>query len=299
METRIHEIADGVYRLSTFVPEVSPDGFTFNQFLVTADEPMLFHAGHRQMFPLISEAVGRILPVERLRWIGFGHVEADECGAMNAWLSAAPNASVVHGRLACDVSLNDLCDRPPRALADGEVLDLGGKRMRWLDTPHTPHGWEAGVFFEETAETLFCTCADARLVVQRRHGRRAERAGGLLRPRPGGVALAAFGPAVGDPMVAAEVARLDDVTVTRAARPHRAPGPHGQPGEAEQDRAHDGDHRDRRGGEQGQHRADGDGGDGRQSSRDRSEPAEGRTRSGGEVLSHDAPQRAPAEPKNP
>lgn len=156
METRIHEIADGVYRLSTFVPEVSPDGFTFNQFLVTADEPMLFHAGHRQMFPLIAEAVGRILPVEELRWIGFGHVEADECGAMNAWLSAAPNASVVHGRLACDVSLNDLCDRPPRALADGEVLDLGGKRMRWLDTPHTPHGWEAGVFFEETAQTLFC-----------------------------------------------------------------------------------------------------------------------------------------------
>ena len=156
METRIHEIADGVYRLSTFVPEVSPDGFTFHQFLVTADEPMLFHAGHRQMFPLIAEAVGRILPVEELRWIGFGHVEADECGAMNAWLSAAPNASVVHGRLACDVSLNDLCDRAPRALADGEVLDLGGKRMRWLDTPHTPHGWEAGVLFEETAQTLFC-----------------------------------------------------------------------------------------------------------------------------------------------
>ncbi|MFZ5720678.1 MAG: MBL fold metallo-hydrolase [Pseudomonadota bacterium] len=156
METRVHEIADGVYRLSTFVPEVSPEGFTFNQFLIVADEPMLFHAGHRGMFPLIAEAVGRVLPVEKLRWIGFGHVEADECGAMNAWLAAAPNAQVVHGQVACDVSLNDLCDRAPRALADGEVLDLGGKRMRWLDTPHVPHGWEAGCFYEEAAGTLFC-----------------------------------------------------------------------------------------------------------------------------------------------
>lgn len=156
METRVHEIADGVYRLSTFVPEVSPDGFTFNQFLIRGEEPMLFHAGHRSMFPLISEAVASIVPIESLRWIGFGHVEADESGAMNAWLAAAPNAQVVHGRVACDVSLNDLCDRPPRALADGEVLDLGGKRMRWLDTPHVPHGWEAGCFYEETAETLFC-----------------------------------------------------------------------------------------------------------------------------------------------
>lgn len=156
METRVHEIADGVYRLSTFIPEVSPDGFTFNQFLIRGEEPMLFHAGHRGMFPLIAEAVGRILPVETLRWIGFGHVEADECGAMNAWLAAAPNATVVHGQVGCDVSLNDLCDRPPRALADGEVLDLGGKRMRWLDTPHVPHGWEAGCFYEEVAGTLFC-----------------------------------------------------------------------------------------------------------------------------------------------
>src|SRR5688572_29075055 len=123
METRVHEIADGVYRLSTFVPEVSPDGFTFNQFLIDAEEPMLFHAGQRALFPLISAAVGRILPIERLRWIGFGHVESDECGAMNAWLAAAPNATIVHGQVACDVSLNDLADRPPRALADGEVLD--------------------------------------------------------------------------------------------------------------------------------------------------------------------------------
>jgi len=156
METRVHEIADGVYRLSTFVPEVTPDGFTFNQFLIDADEPMLFHCGQRMLFPLVSAAVGQVMPVQRLRWIGFGHVEADECGAMNAWLGAAPHATVVHGQVACDVSLNDMADRPPRALADGEVLDLGGKRMRWLDTPHVPHGWEAGAFYEETAGTLFC-----------------------------------------------------------------------------------------------------------------------------------------------
>lgn len=156
METRIHEIADGVYRLSTFVPAVTPDGFTFNQFLIQAEEPMLFHCGQRALFDGVAEAVARVLPVGRLRWIGFGHVEADECGAMNAWLAAAPRASVVHSQVACDVSLNDLADRPPRALADGEALDLGGKRLRWIDTPHVPHGWEAGVFYEETAGTLFC-----------------------------------------------------------------------------------------------------------------------------------------------
>jgi len=156
MQTRVHEIADRVYRLSTFVPAVTPQGFTFNQFLIDADEPMLFHCGQRGLFGAVSEAVASILPVERLRWIGFGHVEADESGAMNAWLAAAPNAQVVHGQLACDVSLNDLADRPPRALATGEVLDLGGRRMRWIDTPHLPHSWEAGVFYEETGATLFC-----------------------------------------------------------------------------------------------------------------------------------------------
>ena len=156
METRVHEIADGVYRLSTFVNAVTPDGFTFNQFLIDADEPMLFHTGMRGLFPLVSAAVARVMPLERLRWIGFGHVEADECGSMNAWLAASPRAQVAYGQLGCDVSLNDLADRPPRALADGEVLDLGGKRMRWLDTPHVPHGWEAGVFYEETAGMLFC-----------------------------------------------------------------------------------------------------------------------------------------------
>ena len=157
METDITEIADGIYRLSTYVPEVAaPAGFTFNQFLIDADEPLLFHAGHRQMFPLLSEAVARIRPVEDLRWITFGHVEADECGAMNQWLAAAPHSTVAHGITGVLVSLNDLADRPPRALADGEVLDLGGKRVRHLDTPHVPHNWEARMLYEETTGTLLC-----------------------------------------------------------------------------------------------------------------------------------------------
>jgi flavorubredoxin len=135
---------------------VTPEGFTFNQFLVAADEPLLFHTGPRGMFPLVAEAVGTVLPVESLRWITFGHVEADECGSMNMWLAAAPNSQVAFGALGCDVSLNDLCDRPPRALQDGEVIDLGGKRVRQISTPHVPHGWEAQVVFEETTRTLLC-----------------------------------------------------------------------------------------------------------------------------------------------
>lgn len=157
METNIDEIADGIYRLSTWVPEVAPPaGFTFNQFLIDADEPLLFHTGLRAMFPLVSDAVSRIVALERLRWIAFGHVEADECGAMNEFLAAAPKAEVAHGALGCMVSLNDMADRAPRPLADGEVIDLGGKRVRHLDTPHVPHAWEARVLYEETTGTLLC-----------------------------------------------------------------------------------------------------------------------------------------------
>ena len=157
MKTETHEIADGIYRFSTFVPEVAaPAGFTFNQFLLLADEPMLFHCGARGMFPSVSEAVAAVLPLQRLRWISFGHVESDECGSMNQWLAVAPRATVVHGRTGCQVSLNDLADRAPRALDDGEAVDLGGKRIRWRDTPHVPHGWEAGLIFEENTKTLFC-----------------------------------------------------------------------------------------------------------------------------------------------
>jgi flavorubredoxin len=157
METRIEEVAAGIYRLSTFVPQVAaPLGFTFNQFLILGEDPLLFHCGHRRMFPLVAEAVMRVLPPERLRWISFGHIEADECGAMNEWLAAAPHATVAHGAVASRVSLDDMADRPPRTLADGEVIDLGGKRVRYIDTPHVPHGWEAGVLFEETTGTLLC-----------------------------------------------------------------------------------------------------------------------------------------------
>lgn len=156
METKTHEIADGIFRLSTLVPDVTPDGFTFNQFLVVADEPLLFHTGMRGLFPLVSAAVAAVLPLDRLRWIAFGHVEADECGAMNQWLAAAPRAQIAHGTVGVEVSLNDLADRPPRALADGEVLDLGGKRVRHIDTPHVPHAWEARVLFEETTQALLC-----------------------------------------------------------------------------------------------------------------------------------------------
>lgn len=156
METLTHEIADGIYRFSTCVPDAAPGGFTFNQFLIKADEPLLFHTGPRGMFPLVSAAVARIVPLSSLRWIAFGHVESDECGAMNEFLAAAPHAQVAHGALGCMVSLNDLCDRPPRKLADGEIIDLGGKRVRHIDTPHVPHNWEARVLFEETTRTLFC-----------------------------------------------------------------------------------------------------------------------------------------------
>lgn len=156
MQPTLDEIADGIYRIATFVPEVTPAGFTFNQFLVLGEEPLLFHTGPRGMFPLVAETVAKVVPVESLRWITFGHLESDECGAMNLWLSAAPGAEVAHGALGCEVSLNDLCDRPPRALEDGEVIDLGSKRLRQISTPHVPHGWEAQVLFEETTATLLC-----------------------------------------------------------------------------------------------------------------------------------------------
>jgi flavorubredoxin len=154
--TDVNEIADGIYRISTFVPEIGPTGFTFNQFLVDADEPLLFHTGLRGLFPLVTEAIATVMPAERLRWITFGHLEADECGAMNEFLTVAPNAQIAHGAIGCMVSVNDLADRPPHPLGPDEVLDLGGKRVRNLDTPHVPHGWDAHALFEETTSTLLC-----------------------------------------------------------------------------------------------------------------------------------------------
>ena len=153
METRIAEVADGIHQLTTHVPEMD---FSFNQYLVTGDEPLLFHTGPRQMFPLVSEAMARVIPVDQLRWVSFGHVESDECGSMNQWLAAAPQSTVAQSMTGCMVSLNDLADRAPRPLADGEVIDIGGHRMRWIDTPHVPHAWEAGLLYDETTRTLFC-----------------------------------------------------------------------------------------------------------------------------------------------
>ena len=155
MYTEIDEIAPDVFRLSTWVDQVAPPaGFTFNQFLVRGDEPFLFHTGMRQLFPLVSDAVSKLIPLTDLRWISFAHVEADECGAMNMFLEAAPSAQVVHGELACLVSLNDLADRPPRAMAADETLDIGGHVMRFVPTPHVPHNWESGLWFDETTRTL-------------------------------------------------------------------------------------------------------------------------------------------------
>ena len=161
MLTTLDEIADGIYRISTFVPEVGPDGFTFNQFLLDAEEPLLYHTGMKGLFPLVSREVARVRPLEQLRWIAFAHVEADECGAIEQFLAAAPNAQVAHGATGCMVSLNDMLSRPPRPLADGETVDLGGKevrtrRVRHLATPHVPHNWESQVLFEETTGTLLC-----------------------------------------------------------------------------------------------------------------------------------------------
>ncbi|HEY7439646.1 MAG TPA: MBL fold metallo-hydrolase [Acidimicrobiia bacterium] len=156
MDTRIEEIADRIYRLSTFVPEIGPTGFTFNQYLIDDEQPLIFHTGQRAMFPMVAEAISTVTPLERLRWITFGHLEADESGSMNEMLAAAPNAEVAHGVLGCMVSLNDLADRPPVPLSDRQTIELGAHRVQHIDTPHVPHGWEARVLYEETTKTLLC-----------------------------------------------------------------------------------------------------------------------------------------------
>lgn len=153
--TNVHEIVDGIFRINTPVAMPAP-GFSFNQFLIVDDEPLLFHTGLRKMFPLVREAVAKIMPVERLRYISFSHVEADECGSLNEWLAAAPNAVPVCGKIAAMVSIGDLADRPPRALADGETLSLGKHTVRWFDTPHLPHSWESGLLMEESTRTFLC-----------------------------------------------------------------------------------------------------------------------------------------------
>ena len=154
--TNVHEIAEGIYRISTPLVIEGAGGFSFNQYLIVDDEALLFHTGPRKMFPLVREAVASVLPIERLRYIGFSHVEADECGSLNEWLRAAPQSVPLCGSVAALVSIGDLADRMPRALADGERLSLGKHTVRWFDTPHLPHAWECGFLMEERTATLLC-----------------------------------------------------------------------------------------------------------------------------------------------
>ena len=154
--TNVHEVADGIYRINTPVQLGGGGGFSFNQYLIVDDQPLLFHTGPRKMFRLVSEAVASLLPVDRLRYISFSHVESDECGSLNEWLAAAPQSVPLCGTVAAMVSISDLADRAPRALADGEAVILGTHSVRWLDTPHLPHAWECGFLIEERTRTLLC-----------------------------------------------------------------------------------------------------------------------------------------------
>ena len=154
--TNTHEIAEGIYRINTPVQLGGGVGFSFNQYLIIDDEPLLFHTGPRKMFPLVREAVASLLPVEDLRYISFSHVEADECGSLNEWLAVSPKALPLCGTVAAMVSVNDIADRAPRALSDGETVSLGTHTVRWLDTPHLPHAWECGYLMEEKTRTLLC-----------------------------------------------------------------------------------------------------------------------------------------------
>ncbi len=155
--TNVHEIAAGIYRINT--PVAFPDGpgrFSFNQYLILDAEPLLFHTGPRRMFALVREAIGKVMPVERLRYVGLSHVEADECGSLNEFLEAAPAAEPVCGAIAAMTSIGDLANRAPRVLADGALLPLGTHTVRWFDTPHVPHGWECGLMMENTTRTFLC-----------------------------------------------------------------------------------------------------------------------------------------------
>jgi flavorubredoxin len=153
--TNVHEVAEGIFRISTPL-SIVPGGFSFNQYLILDDEPLLFHTGPRKLFPLVREAVASLMPVERLRYVSFSHVESDECGSLNDWLAVAPQAVPVCGGIAAMVSIEDLADRSPRAMADGETLSLGSHEVQWLDAPHMPHAWECGFMMEQKTRTLLC-----------------------------------------------------------------------------------------------------------------------------------------------
>lgn len=153
--TNVHEIADGVYRINTPV-SIVPGGFSFNQYLILDDQPLLFHTGPRKMFPLVREAVESVVPVSRLRFLALSHFEADECGSLNEWLAVAPHAMPLCGQVAAMVSVNDFADRPAHAMADGAELALGKHTVKWLDAPHLPHGWETGYLMDTTSKTMLC-----------------------------------------------------------------------------------------------------------------------------------------------
>lgn len=156
MTTTIDEIAPQVFRIATGVATPDGAGFSFNQYLIAAGEPLLWHTGPRALFDATHAAIARVLDPATLRWIGFSHFEADECGALNNFLAAAPNAQPLCGRIGALVSATDFADKPPRALKDGGTLDIGGARLTWFDTPHVPHGWDCGLIFDETRKLLFC-----------------------------------------------------------------------------------------------------------------------------------------------
>lgn len=175
--TNVHEIAPRIYRINTPV-DIPAGAFSFNQYLVAADEPLLFHTGPKRMFPLVAEAIGRLMPVERLRYVGFSHFEADECGALAEFLGAAPGASPLCGRINKMVSVDDVSPRPARSLAHGETLDLGSHKVRWHDAPHVPHGWECGYLMETATATLLCSD----LFTQPGRGEQALTTGDILGP---------------------------------------------------------------------------------------------------------------------
>jgi flavorubredoxin len=152
--TNVYEIENGIFRINT--PVNLAGGFSFNQYLILDDEPLLFHTGLRKMFPLVHEAVATILPVKNLRYIAFSHFEADECGSLNEWLEVAPDASPVCSQVAAMVSVNDVADREAVAMAEGDTLALGKHAVKWIDAPHLPHGWETGYLMEESTRTLLC-----------------------------------------------------------------------------------------------------------------------------------------------
>jgi flavorubredoxin len=152
--TDIAEIAPDLYRISLFMPQLN---MQFNHVLVRDDEPLLFHTGMRRTFPALYEAVARLIDPATLRWISWSHFEVDECGALNEWLAEAPNAIPVCGELGAMINIADFSNRPPRGLKPDEILGTGRHRFRFVQTPHLPHGWDAGVLFEETDRVLLCS----------------------------------------------------------------------------------------------------------------------------------------------